>query len=257
MGQGQRDIKVGDEYGYREVPRHQTPLERVRVLERVRSQWRVEWIQPNPGLRDYVKTASLVVPWVDRTKFLRDESNRARLLEACASWPGHEHPVSEAVTTVLSVTGEDIEVGNRGVVSVHGDVLHRLGARAHFDFSVSAPAYQDRSGMIQLPFDTALDFAQAFAQAEPQSVLLQVESEERQYETKAREPGNSDLIPLVHRWRAQWALCREWAGRDETLAQRDAEIERLRRILDDLRYQLIRINETELVSKLDKKLRGA
>jgi hypothetical protein len=53
----------------------------------------------------------------------------------------------------------------------------------------------------------------------------------REYETKMREPGSSHLEPLVNRWRAGWALARQWAGQDEALAAKDREIERLRVII--------------------------
>jgi hypothetical protein len=147
-------------------------------------------------------------------------------------------------------------VGNRGVVTVQPDVLDRLARRANFEFPTEPPTYTDRFGKTHLPFDVALLFAQAFAKAEPRTVLLEVESEERRYETEARDPANSDLLPLIRRWRAHWALCRDWSGSDQTLAQRDEEIERLRRILDELRYELIRTDQIDLVSKLDRRVRG-
>lgn len=86
-------------------------------------------------------------------------------------------------------------------------------------------------------------------------VLLEVETSERRYEMEAREIGNSYLVPLVQRWRAEWALCRQWAGFDESLAQGDREIERLTRILVDLGYELRRSGQDELAAKLDRKLK--
>jgi hypothetical protein len=56
------DIVVGVEYGFRQKPRPANDLEHVRVLEKARSKWRVEWIDPNPGLTDYVTSGQIVVP---------------------------------------------------------------------------------------------------------------------------------------------------------------------------------------------------
>jgi hypothetical protein len=64
-----RLIEPGAEYGYREKPKTQSVLEHVRVLERIRGQWRVEWIDPNPSLQDFVKSSSIVVPWKQRRAF--------------------------------------------------------------------------------------------------------------------------------------------------------------------------------------------
>jgi hypothetical protein len=45
-----KDIEPGREYGYRPAPRRHTPFERVRVVERVRSQCgRSNGLTPTPG----------------------------------------------------------------------------------------------------------------------------------------------------------------------------------------------------------------
>jgi len=49
-------------------------LERVRVIEHVRrNKWKVQWIDPNPGLVDYVETKQLMVQWKDRKAFLQED----------------------------------------------------------------------------------------------------------------------------------------------------------------------------------------
>ena len=69
------DIIIGEEYGYREKPFQKGPMERVRIVDRVRSQWKVEWIEPNPGLQDFVRSNHLVIPWKERKAFLDDEAS--------------------------------------------------------------------------------------------------------------------------------------------------------------------------------------
>ena len=49
---------------------------------------------------------------------------------------------------------------------------------------------------------------------------------------------------------------RKFEGSPTGLAQRDREIERLRRIVVDLRYELRRSGEDELAAKLQRKLKG-
>lgn len=251
------DIHLGKDYGYRDVPKHRVELQRVKVLEKVRAKWKVEWVDPHPGLQDYVKSAQLVVPWGKRREFLKDEENWDRLVEVCSqSWPGHEHPLNEAVDLIIASTGElSIYLGNRGELNSPPDVLERVLQRAKVELPIERPAYRGSDGILHLPFDSAVVLARGFAAAEPQTVLLDVETSEQRYEMEAREIGNSYLVPLVQRWRAGWALCRQWAGFDEGLVQRDREIERLRRIVVDLGYELRRAGQDEAAAKLDRKLK--
>ncbi len=226
-----RRIEIGGEYGLREPPRPGVPLQRVKVLELVRSsRWRVEWIEPNPGLVDFVLSPSIVVPWEQRASFLRDEESHERLLrDSKQHWPGHDHPLSGAVDTVLQSTGEVIRSDNRGIFSCAPDVLERLAMRA--GIGVPTLGYLDRHGVHHFPFSAALDLARSFAAAEPATVLLQADIEQRIENAEARDPGNACILPVLNRHRADRALVRQWAGHDTELALRDAEIERLRTLI--------------------------
>jgi hypothetical protein len=74
----QDEIIPGKEYALREPPRRGIDMERVRVLERVRpGRWRVEWIEPNAGLTDFVKSSNLIVAWKDHMRFLRPLHQRS------------------------------------------------------------------------------------------------------------------------------------------------------------------------------------
>jgi hypothetical protein len=76
------EIKVGVEYARREARTPGAPLQRVRILQHVRAKkWKAEWIEPNPGLVDYVESQNLVVRWKDRKALLRDEERGRRLQE--------------------------------------------------------------------------------------------------------------------------------------------------------------------------------
>jgi hypothetical protein len=68
------EIKPGKEYAFREKRIHGSPLQRVRIIEHVRgNKWKVEWIDPNPGLVHYVESGQLIVPWKEQKAFLKDE----------------------------------------------------------------------------------------------------------------------------------------------------------------------------------------
>src|SRR5262245_40853225 len=68
------EIRPGEEYLLRETRKPDAPVQRVKVLEHVRAKkWKAEWIEPNPGLIEYVESQNLIVRWKDRKSFLRDE----------------------------------------------------------------------------------------------------------------------------------------------------------------------------------------
>ena len=106
------DIKVGREYALRESRTPGTPLQHVRIVEHIRrNKWRAEWIEPNPGLKDYVESQHLVVPWQQGKAFLRDEESEQRLREHNARLGGiDDSPVAVAVGEVLASTGEHLMV---------------------------------------------------------------------------------------------------------------------------------------------------
>jgi hypothetical protein len=56
------------------------PFQRVRILEHIRkNKWKAKWIEPNPGLIDYVESGQLIVPWKERKEFLKEEESQQRL----------------------------------------------------------------------------------------------------------------------------------------------------------------------------------
>ncbi len=62
-------------------PNLNCPLQRIRLIERVQRKWKAEWIDPNPGLVDYVTSKQIVATWEDHKDFLRDEASLAHLTE--------------------------------------------------------------------------------------------------------------------------------------------------------------------------------
>jgi hypothetical protein len=71
------EIKPGLQYAVREKREPGTPFQRVRILEHIRgNKWKAEWIEPNPGLIDYVESGQLIVPWKQRRPFLEEENEK-------------------------------------------------------------------------------------------------------------------------------------------------------------------------------------
>jgi hypothetical protein len=251
------DVKLGGHYALRE--KRNSPIERVKVLEHVRSgRWRVEWVDPNPGLVDFVKSGALLCPWGDRHKVVRDEERWGRLRASVESsgYRGADSTVAGAVDEVLESTGEDIWV-DKGVLSGAPDALTRVAERAHLDLDLQR-GFVDRHGQRHLGWAEGVDLARAFAAMEPNTVLLHVDLMEREYEAGAREPGRSYMLCLLEERRAGWALIRQWAGLDEERARARREIEDLRRVIDQAVWRLRQGNADpeRIAAQLERAVRG-
>lgn len=235
------EIEVGKEYALRESRKPDSPLQRVRILEFVRGKkWKAEWIEPNPGLEDYVESQNLIVRWKDHKAFLRDEE-RERQLREYNERQGYKpsSPLDNVLGEVCAAAGESQLSGYGGVITGPPDALERLKVRARVDQAKTYPyAYLDRHGTVHIPFDGALEIAKAFCAAEPSTVLIPIETTEREWTQKASRSGGEYIVSLLNEYRASWAIIRQWAGMDAAIAQREARIQQLERLVWDAIYAL-------------------
>ena len=73
------EIKPRTDYALREKRIPGAPLQRVRVLEHIRgNKWKAEWIEPHPGLIDYVESGQLVALWREHKAFSKEEAEAQR-----------------------------------------------------------------------------------------------------------------------------------------------------------------------------------
>jgi hypothetical protein len=229
------------------------------VIERVRAgKWRVEWVDPNPGLVDFVKSGALVCRWSERRAVERDERN-AQELRAVAdrTWPGTEHPLENAAIEVIESTGEQQVTLWKGLLSGPPDAVDRIATRAGYQFPPNV-GYVDRKGQRHLPWEVGLELAKCLAAVEPRTVLGHIETTEREWETNAREPGGSYIRPSLERYGAAAALVRQWASFDADRARLDAEIDRLRQLVNRAVWDL-RVSDPEpqrVAARLEAGLRG-
>jgi hypothetical protein len=235
------EIKVGEEYALRETLKTNEPFQRVKILEHTRrNKWRAEWIEPNPGLVDYVESSHLIVRWKGRQAFLRDEE-RARQLHDDNERQGFTKasPIDNALSEVFESVGEQGLSFYRNMLSGPPEALERVRERARFDLAKKSPyTYVDRHGTVHVPVAEALELAKAFCAAEPSTVLAGVESTERGWSHEVSQPGKEYMVNLLNEYRAAWAMIRQWTGHDPAIAQREAHIQRLERLVWDAIYAL-------------------
>jgi hypothetical protein len=252
------DIKPKAEYALREKRAIGTPFQHVRVIQHIRgNKWKVEWIEPNPGLVDYIESGQLIVPWKDRKAFLKEEENAARLKEhnTVHGYDGEESPIVRALYEVFESIADGVDF-YRGSITTSSEALDRLKARIGPEATCDSPvAYVDRLGRMHLPFDVALDLAKRFCAAEPSTILVNVEATERKWSQKATQ-GEDYIVSLLNEYRASWALIRQWAGHDAAIAQREAEIQRLERLVWDAVYALQKAGLDRESDRLRRALRN-
>jgi hypothetical protein len=234
------EINPQTDYALREKSAPDAPLQRVRIIEHIRgNKWKAEWVNPNPGLVDYVESGHLICRWKDHKAFLREESDAKRLREHNSEIGFEfESPLDKAVHQVFDSLGDDIEY-DRGVLWATPETLERVKQRADVPSMPTSPfAYTSRFGKVHCPFDYALELARKFCASEPSTVLVGVESTEREWARQATRPGEEYIVPLLNDYRASWALLRQWSGHDAAVAQREAEIQRPERLVWDAVYAL-------------------
>ena len=52
----------------------------IRIQHTRGTKWRAEWIDPSPGLIDYVDSGQLIIPWKEHKAFLKEEASAESLL---------------------------------------------------------------------------------------------------------------------------------------------------------------------------------
>jgi len=252
------EIKVGEVYALRENLRAKAaPLQRVRIIQHVRGKkWKVEWIEPNPGLVDYVESQHLLIRWKDHKALLRDEERERQLLkENERKGYKEDSPLHHVLTEVFEAVGEERFGFYRGVLSGSPEALKRVKERAKVgDDKVSLYTYLDRHGTVHVPYPEALELAKAFCAAEPGAVLLRIEATEREWTQEASRPGGEYLIDLLNEYRASWAIIRQWIGHDVAIAQRDLQIQRLERLVWDAIYALQKAGADDEARRLRRAL---
>jgi hypothetical protein len=231
-------IKAGTEYALRE--KRGSPLQRIRITQHIRrNKWKAEWIEPNPGLVDYVESGHLIASWKDHKAFLKEETAFEELRQhndRCGY--RNESAVDSALYEVFENVGDEVSY-YRGCLTGSSEAMTRVKTRAGLQPDKHHHlAYLDRRGTLHLPFDEALEIAKRFCAAEPAAVLADVEATERKWARDATTPGEEHFIELLNKYQASWALIRQWAGHDAAVAQREAEIQKLERLVWDAVYAL-------------------
>jgi hypothetical protein len=70
------------------------------------------------------------------------------------------------------------------------------------------------------------------------------------------DPATSYRLESLERYRPAFALCRSWAGFNQALAEKDAEIDRLRKIISRTIHELRADGHDTMARKVERLLKG-
>lgn len=254
-------MKVGRAYAYREKRARGVPLAKVRLIDDMpgrRGKIKVRFEDgPHPGLEEYVSTRQIVCRWGDRKAVLRDEERREALDRHTAKV--FDATLADAAGIVLEATGEPGGGMFGGRVYMAEAELQRIADRAGLD---GAPVrlhrlgFIDRQGWANLPLEAGVALAQAFAAAEPETVLMYIEAQEQQLKAEGFAPGERHLHDYLRKWQPAFALARQWAGVAREAEMLQKEIGRLRGLVSQAAYELRAAGEERKSQRLLRALDG-
>ena len=237
-------IEVGQKYAMRVKVSAGEPLLQVQVVEKTgrRGQVKVRRLsEPHLGLEEYVKTRQLIVPWAERQTFLRDEE-WARAFDEARTRPNQA--LAGAIETVMYSTGyTSASADDDGTVHMPQEDLRDMARVAGLTQKLEdlhPLVYVDRGGYMHLPLEVAEKLAHAYANAEPEMVLMYVEDEENEDRARGFEPGERFYHDWLREHMPGYALARYWAGHEQDVAFLRKEIERLRRVVDSAADALVK-----------------
>jgi hypothetical protein len=248
------DLVPGRRYAVREEPRQGGPLVKAHFVGPARSgKAKVRWLEgEREGLEEWLSTRCLICPWGERKAFVRDEERAAAIRAASEEI---DAVVEEAISAVMESTGES--GGFMREWSDPPERVRRLWARARLDGDpLEEPlAYVDRRGWAHLSAATALRWANAFAAAEPQTVGLYIEEEERKLLAEGWQPGDRFAHQFLRERRPAFALVRDWAAQPERDLLRK-EVERLQGLIHQAVADLERAGAADAARRLKRAIAG-
>lgn len=167
----------------------------------------------------------------------------------------------EATSTILESSGENQAAVYRadGMFDVPIEVAKRLADRAGLPEPVERLhplSFVDRHGVLHLPYLGAERLARAFATAEPELVLREIENHELRLKSEGYEPGNRYLHEMLRDYQPSYALARQWAGFEKEIEQLRKEIERLRVLVRQAVGELKTLGAERKASSIERALDG-
>lgn len=264
LGVTKGEFEVGAHWAWRRSNTLGAPAQRVELLFLTKgrtARCKVRHVEGElEGLEEFVHATHLRCPWRDWPTVVRDERNELQLIEVTEREERLDPVVIEAAKEVLNATGEDLWIEeHRGYTRWNEDAaLARVGVRARIEDAPWRlyPAFKSRRGVTFIPNKVLVDLAIAFAQVEPQTVHLHLDTQEQKL---LREGFVSDTISAheeLLRSKPAFATARHWAGGAEKNTHLREELQRTRELLRRAIYDLKECGATQRARYIERELEG-
>lgn len=249
----EHELTTGRTYAYREKLSPDCPFLKVKLVEKVGRKGKVKVRfedGPHPGLEEYVSTRQLVVAWGERKTVLRDEERKKGLAEYERG--KDDKALRDASEAVLTSTGEPGAGWDRAELQ---RILDRAGIEQSPE-ELHPLAYCDRRGEAHLPLEARIAVAQAFAAAEPQTVVAYLDDVEEEWRLKGNQPGERFSHDYLRQHLPGFALARQWAGLEQEAEMLRKEIARLRGLVSSAASDLKASGQRRKSERLLRALEG-
>jgi hypothetical protein len=156
--------------------------------------------------------------WKDWKKVERDEAREITFLDYMADQPEQDRALAEAATAVLLSSGEDLLLDDyRNYSRQYSEQvagMERVADRIGMTDRPwrSWPCFTNHDGDIYIPNTLLVDLAIAFAKAEPETVHLYLDVEERQLLDEGYHHWEHRTHRELLQMKPAYALARHWAG---------------------------------------------
>jgi len=212
------------------------------------------------GLEEFVHATHLRCPWREWPKVVRDERNELELIDATERADRLAPVVLDAAKEVLYATGEDLWIEeHRGYTRWNEDVaLGRMGVRAGIEGAPWRlyPAFKSHRGVTFIPNKVIVDLAIAFAQAEPQTVHLHLDTREQKLLREGFASGATSAHEELLKRNPAFAIARQWAGGARENRHLREELQRVQELLRRAIYRLKDCGATQRAHYIERELEG-
>jgi hypothetical protein len=210
-------------------------------------------------LEEYVSTRQLVVSWPEAQSFLQDEKRQAQVAEECRRTS--ERVLGQAASEVLGASGERAAaLGHNGYLLMPEDELQRIMKRAGMSGrpqDLHRLGFRDRVGNVHLPFQASVTLAQAFAAAEPETVLIDIDDCGERLRAGGYAPGDRYQHQQLRNYQPAFAVARQWAGLEHQTEILRKEIGRLRGLVSQAAHELRRVGQDQKARRLLRAVDGS
>ena len=214
------------------------------------------------GMEEFVHATHLRCPWKQWKRIERDEAKLQTFMDHMERQQEIERPVLQAVTAVLLSSGEDLmadEYSNyTRLYAIQVPDLERIAERAGVADKpwLKWPSVKTADGDLYLPNTVLIDLAIAFAKAEPETVNLYLDLEEKELMQEGYRYGELHPHREALKMKPSWALARQWAANTEGRDHLREDNMRLQRLLHDAIRALKDAGEDREATRIERAFSG-